>query len=267
MTMTLRFAAVSDPGLIRSQNQDAVYAGPRLLAVADGMGGMAAGDVASDLVITELRGLDEAGGPDALRGAVLAANRRVREAVEADPSREGMGTTLTALLLTGDQLLLAHIGDSRAYRLRDGALTQLTKDDTYVQMLVDQGAITADEASSHPRRALVTRAIQGQELDPVYRPLDLRPGDRYLVCSDGLSNVVSAETLADTLGGYPEPQACARRLVDLALRAGGPDNITAVVADAVAVPGASRVRRVVGAALMLLAVLGAAAAAAWYRLR
>jgi PPM family protein phosphatase len=238
MTLTLRYAARSDRGLIRDGNQDSVYAGPRLLAVADGMGGMAAGDVASNIVIAAMAPLDEdvPGDAlvDALRGAVDTANQQLRDTVDANPHLEGMGTTLTATLFSGSKIGMVHIGDSRAYMLRDGEFTQITKDDTYVQMLVDEGRITAEEASSHPQRSLLTRALDGRDVDPDYSVRPVRPGDRYLICSDGLSGVVSAETIAESLREYTDPHQCVERLVQLALRGGGPDNITVVVADATA---------------------------------
>ena len=232
---TLRYAARSDPGLVRGGNQDSVYAGPRLLAVADGMGGMAAGDLASNIVITSMSTLDEDvpghAMIDALRGAVEAANAQLRDAVEDDPELDGMGTTLTALLFSGSRLGLVHIGDSRAYLLRDGELVQVTRDDTYVQRLVDEGTISADEANTHPLRSRVLQAMQGREIEPTYSVREAVAGDRYLLCSDGLTGVVSAETLGATLREYTEPTACADRLVDLALRGGGPDNISVIVAD------------------------------------
>src|SRR5688572_18322868 len=236
MTLTLRYAAHSDRGLIRDGNQDSVYAGPRLLAVADGMGGMAAGDVASNIVIAAMAPLDEdvPGDAlvDALRGAVDTANQQLRDTVDANPHLEGMGTTLTAILFSGTKLGMVHIGDSRAYLLRNGEFAQVTKDDTYVQMLVDEGRISAEEASSHPQRSLLTRALDGRDIDPEYSVRQVLPGDRYLICSDGLSGVVSAETIGDSLREYTDPQQCVERLVALALRGGGPDNITVVIADA-----------------------------------
>jgi protein phosphatase len=201
------------------------------------MGGMAAGDVASKLAIEAITPLDEAFAGqdvvDALRAAVSDANRHIREEVEADLAKQGMGTTLTALLHSGSRIGLVHIGDSRAYRLRGEEFEQLTRDDTYVQMLVDEGRIDADEASSHPQRSLVSRVLQGQPTDPSYSVHAARPGDRYLLCSDGLSSVLRAETIEEVLIDYPEVEACAARLLDLALRAGGPDNITVIVADVV----------------------------------
>jgi len=236
MTLTLRYAARSDRGLIRDGNQDSVYAGPRLLAVADGMGGMAAGDIASNIVIGAMAPLDEdvPGDAlvDALRGAVEAANQQLRDTVDANPHLEGMGTTLTAMLFTGSKIGLVHIGDSRAYMLRDNEFAQITKDDTYVQMLVDEGRISSEEASSHPQRSLLTRAMDGRDVEPEYSVRQVNAGDRYLICSDGLSGVVSAETIGETLREYVDPGQCVDRLIALALRGGGPDNITVIVADA-----------------------------------
>src|SRR6266536_497455 len=235
MTLTLRYAARSDRGLIRDGNQDSVYAGPRLLAVADGMGGMAAGDVASNVVIAAMAPLDEDvpgdAMVDALRSAVETANQQLRDAVDANPALEGMGTTLTAMLFSGSRFGMVHVGDSRAYLLRDGEFVQITKDDTYVQMLVDEGRISAEEASSHPQRSLLTRALDGRDIDPEYSVRQALPDDRYMICSDGLSGVVSAETIGQTMRDYKDPSHCVDRLVQLALRGGGPDNVTVIVAD------------------------------------
>jgi PPM family protein phosphatase len=239
MTLKLRSAGTSDRGLIRSGNQDALHSGTWLVAVADGMGGMAAGDLASAIAIGAVAPLDLETPEDvlvaALQNGIQLATERIRQAVAEDPQRQGMGTTLTALLFarTGSCLALAHVGDSRAYLFRDGVLKQITRDDTFVQLLVDQGLITPDQAGSHPRRAVVTQALQGDEVSPTYATMVPRAGDRWLLCSDGLSNVVRAETLAEVLVGQPERDACARRLIDLALQAGGPDNITVVIADVV----------------------------------
>jgi serine/threonine protein phosphatase PrpC len=236
MTLTLRYAAQSDRGLIRDLNQDSVYAGPRLLAVADGMGGMAAGDVASNIVIAAMAPLDEdvPGDAlvDALRHAVGLANQHLRDTVDANPQLEGMGTTLTAVLFSGSKFGMVHIGDSRAYLLRNGEFAQITKDDTYVQMLVDEGRVSPEEASSHPQRSLLTRALDGRDIDPEYSIRQVLKGDRYLICSDGLSGVVSADTIGQAMAEIADPQACVERLVQLALRGGGPDNITVVIADA-----------------------------------
>ncbi|HEY1487301.1 MAG TPA: PP2C family serine/threonine-protein phosphatase, partial [Micromonosporaceae bacterium] len=235
MTLTLRFAARSDRGLLREGNQDSVYAGPRLLAVADGMGGMAAGDVASNLAIAAMAPLDEdvPGDSlvDALRSAVELANQNLRDAVDANPALEGMGTTLTGMLFSGTKFGMVHVGDSRAYLLRDGEFVQVTKDDTYVQMLIDEGRITEEEASIHPQRSLLVRALQGSDVDPQYSVRPAVVGDRYLICSDGLSNPVSDDSIASTLRDYKDVDQCAERLVQLALRGGGPDNVTVIVLD------------------------------------
>jgi protein phosphatase len=143
-----------------------------------------------------------------------------------------MGTTLTAILFAGGRLALCHVGDSRAYLLRDGQFAQITHDDTFVQTLIDDGRITAEEANSHPQRSLLLRALNGQDVEPDLSMREARAGDRYLLCSDGLSGVVSEETLAEALKD-PDPQTTADRLIELALRSGGPDNVTVIVADVV----------------------------------
>src|SRR3954468_12713971 len=236
MSLVLRYAARSDRGLIRGNNQDSVYAGPRLLAVADGMGGHAAGDVASKVVIAALEHLDDdAPSGDllqALRQAVFDGSEHLREVIREAPHLEGMGTTLTAVLFAGGRLGLCHVGDSRAYLMRDGELSQITHDDTFVQTLIDDGRITEEEANSHPQRSLLLRALNGQEVEPDLSMREARAGDRYMLCSDGLSGVVSEETLAEALKD-PDPEATADRLIELALRSGGPDNVTVIVADVI----------------------------------
>jgi serine/threonine protein phosphatase PrpC len=235
MTLHVRWAAVTDQGHVRSNNQDAFYAGDRLLVVADGMGGMAAGDVASRLAVDAMVSLDVAIGNDhqmdALHKALEVANGRIAETVAADTSLTGMGTTLTAVIFSGTRAAMAHVGDSRAYLLRDGRLNQLTKDDTYVQMLVDQGLIRPDEAAGHPRRSVVTRVLQGEPVSPAYVIVEPEPDDRWLLCSDGLTAVVTNETIEQEMLAAADPKTCAERLLDLALRGGGPDNITVIVAD------------------------------------
>jgi protein phosphatase len=238
VSLSLRFAARSDVGLLRDLNEDAMYAGPRLLAIADGMGGHAAGEVASRIAIETVAPLDdESPGSDlvgSLREAVEAASGYLHDMVTADNALDGMGTTLTALLFAGQRLGLVHVGDSRCYLMRDGMLTQITHDHTLVQHLVDEGRITPEEASTHPQRSWITRSLTGHgelELDLSIR--EARIGDRYLLCSDGLSGPVSENTIAEALRTAPDPQAACDQLVELALRAGGPDNVTAIVADVV----------------------------------
>ncbi|MEV6301580.1 protein phosphatase 2C domain-containing protein [Actinoplanes sp. NPDC051861] len=235
MTLHLRWAAVTDQGHVRSNNEDSHYAGDRLLVVADGMGGMAAGDLASRITIDAMVSLDVPIGTehqmDALHKALEMANGRIAEMVAADPSLQGMGTTLTAVLFNGERAAMAHVGDSRAYLLRDGRLNQLTKDDTYVQMLIDQGLLKPEEAAGHPRRAVVTRVLQGEPVSPAYVIVEPVPGDRWLLCSDGLTGVVADPVIEQEMQTIADPKSCAERLVDLALRGGGPDNVTVIVAD------------------------------------
>ncbi|WP_327068017.1 protein phosphatase 2C domain-containing protein [Kitasatospora sp. NBC_01302] len=236
MSLVLRFAAGSHKGLIREGNEDSGYAGPRLLAVADGMGGAAAGEVASSEALSAIIALDESD-PNAdlltlLNDAVQGANDRLRLMVEQDPQLEGMGCTLTALLWTGERMGLVHVGDSRAYLLRDGTLSQITQDHTWVQRLVDEGRITAEEAETHPQRSLLMRALDGRgQVEPDLSIREVRAGDRYLICSDGLSGPVSHQTLEETLGSFYAPEPTIQELIQLALRGGGPDNITCIVAD------------------------------------
>jgi protein phosphatase len=235
MTLALRFAARSDVGLVRKGNEDSGYAGPHLLAVADGVGGNVAGEVASTAAITALDAKDP--GPDlasALADAVAAASRRLQELISSDPSVEGMGTTLTALLWWEGHAALCHIGDSRAYLLRDGQFIQVTHDHTLVQSLIDEGKITAADVSKHPYRSLLLRALGGRtatETDLAL--LKTCAGDRYLLCSDGLSGVVSGRTLHQVLASVRDLDEVTSRLVELAVEGAGPDNITCIVADVI----------------------------------
>ena len=309
MALVLRYAIRSHVGLIREGNEDSGYAGPRLLAIADGMGGAAAGELASAVVMTTVSRLDTPGGEDLLSGtgelpvmtqggqplpggpaatgpggvpeneqtlhisqhdlaaresghphsaadptlgepdlallggAVVAANERLRAIVAERPELEGMGTTLTAMLWSGGRFGMVHVGDSRAYRLRDGLLEQMTADHTWVQRLIDEGRITEEEAGHHPQRSLLMRVLDGRtQVEADIGTFDAYAGDRYLLCSDGLSGFVSQETLAETLAAYADPQQAVDTLIELALRAGGPDNITCIVADTLddgTIPGAS----------------------------
>ncbi|MDR3106585.1 MAG: protein phosphatase 2C domain-containing protein, partial [Bifidobacteriaceae bacterium] len=240
MTIALRYAVRSDIGLTRANNQDSAYAGPHLLVVADGMGGHAGGDIASSVAIAHLAPLDEDAptsdhGAEALDQAVEAAHEELLERVEEDPELAGLGTTITTLLRAGDRLILGHIGDSRAYLLRDGQLEQVTTDHTFVQYLVDSGKLEPEQAERHPQRSLLLRVLGDVELSG---GLDIsirkaEPGDRWLLCSDGLSGVVSTATLRRTLVEESSPDQCADLLIELALRGGGPDNVTCIVADVV----------------------------------
>jgi PPM family protein phosphatase len=256
VAIALRYAARSDVGLVRQNNQDSGYAGPHLLVVADGMGGHAGGDVASSLAIGELAPLDgeSHGSDDALahlERAVRAAHGELLARVQEEPQLAGMGTTITALMRAGNRLALAHIGDSRAYLLRDGVLTQITKDHTFVQTLVDEGRLTPEEAEHHPQRSVLMRVLSDivDDPEPDFSIRESRVGDRYLLCSDGLSGVVSFETLQETLASGDRPGTTCERLVALARRAGAPDNVTCIVADVVDEPAsADAAPAVVGAA-------------------
>lgn len=237
MTLSLHAAARSDVGLVRASNQDSGYAGVRFLVVADGMGGHAGGDVASAVAVAELIGLDdEAHGeqaPQRLAAAVARAQQALLDRVAVEPALAGMGTTVTAILRAGERLVLAHLGDSRAYLLHEGRLVQVTRDHTFVQRLVDEGRITAEEAEHHPQRNVILRVLGDVQSspEPDLSVRDAEVGDRWLLCSDGLPRVVSDETIERTLLELDDVGDCADRLVQLALRAGAPDNVTCIVAD------------------------------------
>jgi PPM family protein phosphatase len=233
--LTLECAVRSDVGR-RPNNEDAVFASPRLAAVADGVGGAAAGEVASRTAINALIHLDKCrlGRPldDALLDAVAWGNQTIGFIAACRPHMAGMSTTLTAAALAEDgRLVLANVGDSRTYLLRDGVLTRLTRDDSLIQELLDRGELTDDEAREHPRRSLVLRVLDGApDRRPALATMPARPGDRLLLCSDGLSDVLGDDVLAAELA-EPSRRVCAERLVALALDAGARDNVSLVVAD------------------------------------
>ncbi len=239
MTFALRYAVRSDVGLLREGNEDSAYAGPHLLAVADGMGGYEAGEVASAAVISTVAPLDQTAMPeseliDALAAAVTSAKQTLRRIVDSDPAVGSMGTTLTAMLWAGGSAAICHIGDSRAYLVRDGDLYQITRDHTFVQALIDQGRIRPEEASTHPQRSLLLRALDGRtDADPDLSMLDAQVGDRYLICSDGLPVAVADEQILQALVAAPEPADAVLTLIDLAIRGGAPDNVTCIVADVI----------------------------------
>ena len=239
MPIAFNYAARSDVGMVRTNNEDSGYAGPHLLAMADGMGGHAGGDVASSTIIGALADLDDqafsgAEATDALLARIALANAQLGDRVKEDPSLRGMGTTLIALLRSRDKLVLTHIGDSRAFLVRDGVVTQITKDHSFVQNLVDEGRITVEEAQTHPQRSLVTKVLTGQpDDDPDVVVRQAIPGDRYLIASDGLTDYVARDTIDEVLLGERKPVDACERLVALALRAGAPDNVTVVIGDVV----------------------------------
>lgn len=233
-----RAAAISHIGKIRSNNQDSGYAGHDLFVVADGMGGHAGGDVASAIAVTRLREADReytsaSEAEFALQSALIAANSLLAETVFEHPELTGMGTTVSAVIRVGDQLALAHIGDSRIYLLRDGELTQVSVDHTFVQRLVDSGRITEEEAMVHPRRSVLMRVLGDVDASPEIDTwiLDTRPGDRWLICSDGLSGVVRHDDLQAALAIRDAPKQVAEKLLKQSLDAGAPDNVTVVILD------------------------------------
>ncbi|MEU0840585.1 MerR family transcriptional regulator [Streptomyces sp. NPDC005962] len=234
-TLGVRYAVLSDRGSVRMSNEDSGYAGPRLLAVADGFGG---GRHASEAAIEALKPLEaEVPGAEllsALEDAAHRAHASVCELAASDPALRGVGTTLTAMVWSGSRLGLVHIGDSRTYLLRDGELFQITHDHTVVRSLLDEGRITAAEAASHPGRAMLLRAMGGgAAFEPDLALRDALAGDRYLLCSDGLSGVVPAEEIRRVLASVADPGDAALELIALANRAGGPDNVTCGVAHVV----------------------------------
>ncbi|CAL9339249.1 MerR family transcriptional regulator [Streptomyces sp. enrichment culture] len=233
----IRYAAASDTGLVRESNQDTAYADSGLLAVADGYG--RAGAPASAAAVGALRRLRTGGVPagdllNVLADAVEEAERAVHDAVRAGSAAQEAGTTLTAMLWTGSQLGLVHVGDSRVYLLRDGELCRITHDHTVVQSMLDEGSITPEEAASHPQRSLLVRALgEGADATAEMRLQDARAGDRYLLCSDGLSTVVPGDGIRRVLAASGEPERAVGELIALANGAGGPDNVSCVVADVV----------------------------------
>lgn len=238
MATTGKSAAVTHVGKIRANNQDSGYAGKQLFVVADGMGGHAGGDVASAIALNRIIETDKAyasahDAEFALQASLLAANTLLAETVFEHPELTGMGTTVSGILRVGNQVALAHIGDSRIYLFRDGILTQISADHTFVQRLVDSGRITPEEAAVHPRRSVLMRVLgdvdSAPEIDTAV--LDTRPGDRWLLCSDGLSSYVSDDKLEAVLAAGTPAKATADRLVKESLDQGAPDNVTVVVVD------------------------------------
>jgi serine/threonine protein phosphatase PrpC len=233
--MKLRIGVRTDVGRSRSRNEDAYLIDEPVFAVADGMGGHRGGDVASSLALESLQAPDEGtSGEDFQRlvAQIKEANQRVLERGEADRDLRGMGTTLTVILAADGKAHVAHVGDSRAYMLRDEKLQQLTEDHTLVQRMVREGRLTEEEAHTHPQRSIVTRALGVDENIPIDElTLDLKEGDRLLLCTDGLSSMLGRDAIQQILLAEPDPQKAADRLVEEANQAGGDDNITVVVLD------------------------------------
>ena len=238
MVTTSSSAAVSHVGRIRSNNQDSAYAGSHLFLVADGMGGHAGGDVASAIVAQRVAEADQSyptphDAEFALQSSLIAANSLLAETVFEHSELTGMGTTASGMIRVGGQMVIAHIGDSRIYRFRDGVLEQITHDHTFVQRLVDSGRITPEEAAVHPRRSVLMRVLGDVDAAPEIDTeiLDTRPGDRWLICSDGLSSYVAEDKIAAILQTAVGAQAAADRLVKESLDHGAPDNVTVIVED------------------------------------
>lgn len=247
MRVAIRYAAGSDVGRARENNEDSAYAGPWLLAVADGMGGHVGGEIASSLTIQALAAIDhevpQGQLVEVVERAVLAANQAIARKVEDEPALQSMGTTCTAMLWSGTHTALAHIGDSRAYMLREGILYQITEDHTLEKMLTGE-----DGAAPHLANRLV-RVLDGRpERKPDLSLREALPGDRYLLCSDGLSGPVDAETLHQVLSAEADADSAVRALIDAANQGGGPDNITVIVVDVVAEGTEAAAPVVVGAA-------------------
>jgi protein phosphatase len=234
--MHLDYAAISDVGRFRKDNQDSGYVGPWLLAVCDGVGGAARGDIASSTAIHQLRKLDERPTDDLLgqvAGALHRAHDRIGELVDEDPSIDGTSTTATVALFDGRRVGIGHIGDSRGYLYRDGEITRLTTDHTFVQSLIDEGRISEADSRVHPHRNLILKALDGKhDADPDLFYIDLVPGDRLLLCSDGVNAGLDDGRIADIISSG-SPDYAAVELVRSALEAGSTDNVTCVVADAV----------------------------------
>src|SRR5262245_14759499 len=227
----VQHAAVTDPGRRRRRNEDAYVVQPPLFAVADGMGGAQAGEIASRIAASALRDSDADAGEEAIVALIQEANRRVYEAAASDDARAGMGTTMTAALVEADTVRIGHVGDSRAYRVRDGALEQLTDDHSLVAELVRSGRLSPEEADVHPQRSVITRVLgTDPEVDVDTFEVEASPGDVFMICSDGLTSMVDdASILGVVERNRTNLDRAARALVDAANRGGGDDNITVIV--------------------------------------
>lgn len=235
----LQFSAISDVGRIRKDNQDSGYAGPWLLTVCDGVGGAARGDLASATAVQALRKLDAPPSEDLLgqvAGAIHRADDRIREIIDEDPALNGTSTTASVLLFDGTKVAVGHLGDSRAYLLRDGELRQLTHDHTFVQSLIDEGRITEEQSRTHPHRNLILKAVDGiRHEEPDLFEVPVQVGDRLFVCSDGACGFLTDDRMADILRSGT-PDFAAVELVRASLEAGSSDNVTCIVAEVVASP-------------------------------
>lgn len=239
MTLVFRFAARSDVGRVRSKNDDSAYAGHHLAVVADGMGGHVGGDVASASAVIDLTHLDRDGydgdATTVLADEIQNANQNLADLVKQHPRLGGMGTTVTSLIIDEDNISLCHIGDSRAYRLRGGELEQITTDHTFVQRLIDEGRLRPEEAETHPHRNVLMRVLGDVDASPEIESelIPTAPGERWLLCSDGLNAVVRPEMIQRLLAADSDLDVIAQALVDITLQRGAPDNVTVVVLEVV----------------------------------
>ena len=263
------FGSRTDIGCLRDHNEDSLVVTPPLFAVADGMGGHAAGEVASEIAVRVLSELaPEHPDGEALGRAIEEANRAVIQAAREGRGRQGMGTTMTAAMLEGERLVIAQVGDSRAYLLHQGKLQQLTRDHSLMADMIEAGQLTPEEARTHPQRSVITRALGSDaHLHPDIYEINVETGDRLLICSDGLSGMIFDDQIENTLRRVQDPQRCASQLVNEAIAAGGHDNVTVIVAD---VTGYAEVRRKklarktkLSSALVLVLFAAIIAGAAW----
>lgn len=263
------FGSRTDIGCLRDHNEDSLVVTPPLFAVADGMGGHAAGEVASEIAVRVLSELaPEHPDGEALGRAIEEANRAVIQAAREGRGRQGMGTTMTAAMLEGERLVIAQVGDSRAYLLHQGKLQQLTRDHSLMADMIEAGQLTPEEARTHPQRSVITRALGSDaHLHPDIYEINVETGDRLLICSDGLSGMIFDDQIENTLRRVQNPQRCASQLVNEAIAAGGHDNVTVIVAD---VTGYAEVRRKklarktkLSIALVLVLFAAIVAGAAW----
>ncbi|MGH2689324.1 MAG: Stp1/IreP family PP2C-type Ser/Thr phosphatase, partial [Actinomycetota bacterium] len=230
MTTTLRHGAATDIGRARKANEDSMLVAPPLFAVADGMGGHSAGDVASQTAVAVLK--EAAAHGQSLAASVREANREVFGRSEADKALAGMGTTMTAIVAGGERIEIAHVGDSRAYQFRNGRLNRLTIDHTVMERLVRQGRIRPEEARHHPQRSVLERALGvDAEVEVDLQTIDARPGDRFLLCTDGLTGMLDENRIREVLSEEADPAAASGRLVAEAVAAGGHDNVSVIVVD------------------------------------
>ena len=263
------FGSRTDIGCLRDHNEDSLVVTPPLFAVADGMGGHAAGEVASEIAVRVLSELaPEHPDGEALGRAIEEANRAVIQAAREGRGRQGMGTTMTAAMLEGERLVIAQVGDSRAYLLHQGKLQQLPRDHSLMADMIEAGQLTPEEARTHPQRSVITRALGSDaHLHPDIYEINVETGDRLLICSDGLSGMIFDDQIENTLRRVQDPQRCASQLVNEAIAAGGHDNVTVIVAD---VTGYAEVRRKklarktkLSIALVLVLFAAIVAGAAW----